>query len=245
MKLKQLIFVLGSFYVGSVLAGPADYVYTPMVEQGEKEIDFKSGTAKQVDGTRTTVNSIGFGYGASEYWFTEVYLKREKSGSDGLSIVEWENKFQLTETGKYPVDIGLITEIEVPMNNNKAPYEFKIGPLFQTDFGKLQLNGNLLFERKFGRNETNEPQSTEFGYQWQAKYRFKPEFEIGMQGMGETGAWNDWNSTSNQNHRFGPAIFGKVKLAPKQAIKYNAALLFGSSQVAPNHTLRLQVEYEF
>jgi hypothetical protein len=245
MKLKQLIFVLGSFYVGSVLAGPADYVYTPMVEQGEKEIDFKSGTAKQVDGTRTTVNSIGFGYGASEYWFTEVYLKREKSGSDGLSIAEWENKFQLTETGKYPVDIGLITEIEVPMNNNKAPYEFKFGPLFQTEFGQLQLNGNLLFERKFGRNETNEPQNTEFGYQWQAKYRFKPEFELGMQGMGETGAWNDWSSASNQNHRFGPAVFGKVKLAPKQAVKYNAALLFGSSQVAPNHTLRLQVEYEF
>ncbi len=245
MKLKQLIFVFGSFYVGSVLAGPADYVYTPMVEQGEKEIDFKSGTAKQLDGTRSTVNSMGFGYGASEYWFTEVYLKREKSGSDGLSIVEWENKFQLTETGKYPVDIGLITEIEVPMNNNKAPYEFKFGPLFQTEFGHVQLNGNLLFERKFGRNETNEPQNTEFGYQWQAKYRFKPEFELGMQGMGETGAWNDWSSTSNQNHRFGPAVFGKVKLAPKQAVKYNAALLFGSSQAAPNHTLRLQVEYEF
>ena len=245
MKLKQLIFVFGSFYVGSVLAGPADYVYTPMVEQGEKEVDFKSGTAKQLDGTRSTVNSMGFGYGASEYWFTEVYLKREKSGSDGLSIVEWENKFQLTETGKYPVDIGLITEIEVPMNNNKAPYEFKFGPLFQTEFGHVQLNGNLLFERKFGRNETNEPQNTEFGYQWQAKYRFKPEFELGMQGMGETGAWNDWSSTSNQNHRFGPAVFGKVKLAPKQAVKYNAALLFGSSQVAPNHTLRLQVEYEF
>jgi len=245
MKLKQLIFVIGSFYVGSVLAGPADYIYTPMVEQGEKEIDFKSGTAKQVDGTRTTVNSIGFGYGATDYWFTEVYVKREKSGSDGLSIVEWENKFQLTETGKYPVDIGLITEIEVPINNNKEPYEFKFGPLFQTEFGRLQLNGNLLFERKFGRNETNEPQNTEFGYQWQAKYRFKPEFELGMQGMGETGAWNDWSSTSNQNHRFGPAVFGKVKLAPKQAVKYNAALLFGSSQAAPNHTLRLQVEYEF
>jgi len=245
MKLKQLICVLGSFYIGSVVAGPADYIYYPKVEQGEKEIDYKSGTSKQADGIRTTVHKIGYGYGATDYWFTEVYVTREKSGSDGLSIVEWENKFQLTETGKYPVDIGLITEIEVPMNNNKAPYEFKIGPLFQTEFGRLQLNGNLLFERKFGRNETNEPQNTEFGYQWQAKYRFKPEFELGMQGIGETGAWNDWSSASTQNHRFGPAVFGKVKLAPKQAIKYNAALLFGSSQVAPNHTLRLQLEYEF
>ena len=245
MKVKYLICVLTSCYIGSVFAGPADYVYTPMVEQGEKEIDFKSGAAKEADGTRTSVNSIGFGYGATDYWFTEVYVKREKSGSDGLSIAEWENKFQLTETGKYAVDIGLITEIEVPMNNNKAPYEFKFGPLFQTEFGKLQLNGNLLFERKFGRNETNEPQNTEFGYQWQAKYRYKPEFELGMQGMGETGAWNHWDSSDNQNHRFGPAVFGKVKLASKQAIKYNAALLFGVSKVSPDHTLRMQVEYEF
>lgn len=245
MKLKHLIYVLGSFYAGNVVAGPADYVYTPMVEQGEKEIDYKSGTAKQADGTRKTVNKIGFGYGATDYWFTEVYVKREKSDSDGLSLIEWENKFQLTETGKYPFDIGLITEIEVPVNNNKEPYELKFGPLFQTEFGRLQLNGNLLFERKFGRNETNEPRNTEFGYQWQAKYRFKPELEIGMQGMGETGAWNSWDSRSMQNHRFGPAVFGKVKFAPKQAIKYNAALLFGSSQVAPDHTLRMQVEYEF
>ncbi len=250
MQLRKTILCLtigasAAVYISNAAAGPADYVYTPTVEQGEKEVDFKFGTAKQPDGTRNTVSSLGFGYGATEYWFTELYLKHEREGSQGLTLAEWENKFQLTETGKYAVDIGLITEIEAPLNNGKAPWEFKIGPLFQTEFGKLQLNGNVLFERKFGPNDADDRHVTEIGYQWQAKYRWKPALEFGAQGMGEMGGWDHWDSANNQNHRVGPAVFGKLALGHKQAIKYNAAWLFGISDAAPNNTFRMQVEYEF
>ncbi len=244
IALSSLV-VSAALYSASAAAGPADYIYMPKVEQGEKEIDFKFGTAKQPDGTRATVSTLGFGYGATDYWFTELYLKREKEGSDGLTLAEWENKFQLTETGKYAVDIGLITEIEAPLNNSKAPWEFKIGPLFQTEFGKLQLNGNVLFERKFGHNDADDKYATEMGYQWQAKYRWIKTLEFGVQGFGELGRWDHWDAASAQNHRAGPAVFGKFALANKRAIKYNAAWLVGLSEVAPNNTLRMQLEYEF
>ena len=95
MQVRQLIAGLSLLYIGSVAAGPADYVYTPNVEQGEKEVDFKYGATNQQDGAHANVTSLGFGYGATEYWFTEVYLKREREGSEGLTIAEWENKFQL------------------------------------------------------------------------------------------------------------------------------------------------------
>ena len=240
-------FLLASFAAVTcnlALAGPADYIFTPIVEEGEKEIDFKFGTAKEQDGTRVNVTSLGFGYGATSYWFTEVYLKREREGSEGLTLAEWENKFQLTETGKYAVDIGLITEIEAPLSNVNAPWEFKIGPLLQTEFGKLQLNGNLLFERKFG-GDNDEKHVTEMGYQWQAKYRLQPSFEFGLQAFGEMGEWNDWAPHDEQNHRIGPAIFGKFAVGEKQKIKYNTAWLLGLSDGAPDNTFRLQVEYEF
>jgi hypothetical protein len=229
-----------------VFAGPADYVYTPAVEYGEREVDLKFGTARQKDGTHAQVTSLGLGYGATEAWFTEIYLKRENEDSDKLTIAEWENKFQLTETGKYPVDAGLITEFEAPVNNANEPYEFRFGPLFQTESGKLQLNGNVLFERKFGHHlDGDDAYITEIGYQWQAKYRWKPVLEFGVQGLGEMGKWNDWNKQNQQLHRIGPAVFGKFALGNRQAIKYNAALLFGASDAAPNHTFRMQVEYEF
>lgn len=240
-KYPAIILCLGAINTGIAFAGPADYVYTPMVEYGEREIDFKFGSARNPDGTSKQVSSLGFGYGATEYWFTELYVKREREGGGKLTLAEWENKFQLTETGKYPVDVGLIVEIEAPVNDGNEPYEFKLGPLFQTDFGKLQLNGNMLFERKF--SGSGGPYTTEFGYQWQAKYRWQPVLEFGVQGFGDMGKWNDWDTSAS--HRIGPAIFGKFTLGNRQAIKYNAAWLLKASNAAPANTLRMQVEYEF
>ncbi len=235
-KLAVLISALSNI----AQAGVADYIYVPAVEYGEKEIDFKTGTAKLQNGDRAQVSSLGFGYGVTEYWFTEVYFKHEREGSETLSIGEWENKFQLTETGKYPVDLGLVVEIEAPLNRNEA-YELKLAPLLQTEFGKVQLNGNVILERTFGPGD----HITELGYQWQAKYRWHPTLEFGLQGLGEVGKWDNWDPSEEQNHRMGPAVFGKIDLGTKQAIKYNAALLFGTSEAAANHTFRMQVEYEF
>lgn len=230
----------------SVIAGPADYVHMPTVEYGEREFDFKYGRSHGANQTKESAASIGFGVGANRSWFTELYLNYEKEGLEGTrwESIEWENKFQLTETGKYPVDLGLLTEIEVPRAHSD-PYEFKWGPLLQTEFGRLQLNGNLLFEHHYRGNESSEPRHTEIAYQWQAKYRWLPAFEYGLQGLGEMGRWNHWSSHNEQNHNVGPAIFGKWDMGGHQAIKYNAAWLFGVSDAAPKHTFRAQIEYEF
>jgi hypothetical protein len=224
-------------------AGPADYIYSPTVEYGEKEIDFKAGTARLGDDPRGSAASIGFGYGAREWWLTEVYLKykRENGTASRFDAIEWENKFQLTETGKYPIDVGFLLEIERPQDRAEG-WEIKWGPLFQTEFGKLQLNANLLFERSV---RVAGPSATRFQYQWQTKYRWLPAFEFGLQGFGEMGQWNRWAATEERSHQAGPAIFGKLALGDHQAIKYNAAWLVGLSKAAPDHALRVQAEYEF
>lgn len=242
MKLNAAILAAtGILCLQAAHAGPADYVYTPTVEAGEKEIDFKFGTADE--DPRNTQGSVGLGYGVNDWWFTEAYVKYAKEGSGGIKYdaFEWENKFQLTETGKYPVDIGFITEIEFPKDNDEGT-ELKLGPLFQTEFGKLQLNGNVLFERHFNAATSS---TTEMGYQWQVKYRWQQNFEYGLQGFGEVGEWNHWESTSDQSHKVGPAIFGKLPAGNHLAIYYNAAWLFGLTDGTPDNTFRAQVELEF
>ena len=229
------------------LAGPSDYVYVPSVEYGEREIDFKYGTWKlKEEPVRKTAASLGFGYGVTQWWFTEAYLKYAKNSGERTKYdaFEWENKFQLTEPNQYFVDLGLITEIEIPRERREEGYEFKIGPLFQGDAGAIRWNANLLFERVF-RGRSEEPRVTEIGYQLQAKYSLSPTFEIGAQAFGEMGKWDHWEPASEQNHRAGPAIFGKVKLGGREAIRYNAAWLHGVSSAAPRNTFRLQAEYEF
>ncbi len=238
------VAALASLCLQQAVAGPADYVYTPTVEYGERELDFKFGTAREPGEDRETAASIGFGVGATPFWFTELYAKFERvgGGATKLEAVEWENKFQLTEPGEYPVDVGLIVELERPQDHDEG-WEVKLGPLFQADLTtRLQANVNVLFERHFNAAEKSE---TELGYQWQLKYRWQPTFEFGVQGFGEVGEWNDWEAADEQGHNAGPAVFGKLPLGDHQAIKYNAAYLIGLSDHAADHTLRLQAEYEF
>lgn len=233
--------VLVSLSACAALAGPADYVYTPAVAMGEREFGIKYGAASLAG----NVAAVGVGSGISESWFAEVYLKRERIGNQEATLAEFENKFQLTETGKYAVDIGLLAELEAPLSG-LAPWELRVGPLFEKGYGKLQINGNLFFERAFGRaDESGVPFCTNLAYQYQLKYRWKSVIEFGIQGLGEVGKWDNWSRRDEQNHRIGPAVFGKIALGHRQAIKYNAAWLFGASAAAPNHTLRTQLEYEF
>jgi len=228
---------------GPLYAAPSDYVYLPSVSYGERELDFKAGSARNSGEPSQSAGSLGFGYGATQRWFTEIYSKYERVQGEGqrFDAWEWENKFQLTEAGEYPVDLGFIMELERPQDRSEG-YEMRFGPLFQTEFGRLQLNLNLLVERHF---HAASPTETEFGYQWQAKYRWQPRLEYGLQGFGEVAKWNHWGPADTQTHRVGPAVFGKMAMGDRHAIRYNAAWLFAVSEGAPAHTFRMQVEYEF
>ena len=224
--------------------GASDYVYTPTVTEGEKEIDFKLGTAKARDGSRTSATSLGLGYGVNSFWFTEVYVKakRESPGSWSYDALEWENKFLVTETGKYPVDVGLIVELERPRNRAEG-YELRFGPLFQTELTRsVVANLNVLFGKNY---RTATPAPTELGYQWQLKYRWKPEFEVGAQGFGRLGPLQNWLPRDQQEHKLGPAVFGKIRLDGRSSIRYNAAWLIGANNNTARNTFRLQTEYEF
>ena len=245
IKAGALTVLVSTVFVPTVvMAGPSSYIYSPIVEEGEREVDFKAGTAKMKDGTRETQYSLGLGWGVNSRWFTELYAKWHKEPGDRISFDawEWENKFQLTETGKYPVDVGFLIEIERPRDRSEG-YEYKWGPLFQADIGSnVQANFNVLVEKHI---RTSAPSRAELGYQWQVKYRWRPEFEFGLQGYGDVGPWNHWEPREDQPHVAGPALFGKLHVGQKQVIKYNAGLLFGLTSAAPRNTLRLQAEYEF
>jgi hypothetical protein len=223
-------------------AGPDDYVAMPAVEYGEREIELRFGTASGVDDApRASAASIAFGYGVTPWWATEIYGKWHRNGSTSFDAIEWENRFQLTEPGQYFVDLGLLIEIERPRDRAEG-YELRIGPLLQKDVGPVQTNFNVLLERHY---RASEPEVTELGYQWQVKYRWREAFEFGAQGFGDVGKWNDWDSVKAQEHIAGPAIFGKLDLGGRQAIKYDAAVLFKLSDAASRQTLRAQIEYEF
>lgn len=229
-------------------AGVEDYIRESSVEYGEREIDFKAGSARLKDargGGRESAAAIGLGWGVTQHWFTEAYVKYEKNPGERTKYDawEWENRFQLTEPNQYFVDVGLHTEIEVPRDRNEG-YEISFGPLFHFDTGSVRWNANPVFE-KVVRSREEGPHPTELGYQLQARYAVRPNFDVGFQAFGTMGKWDHWEPGKEQEHKIGPAVVGKVKLGGRETVKYNAAWLFGVSDAAPRNTLRMQVEYEF
>lgn len=224
-------------------AAPNDYVRTPAVVEGEREVDFKWGAARLRDGSSATATSLGLGLGVTSSWFTELYGKwhREPGSAGGFDAWEWENRFQVLETGRYPIDLGFLLEIERPKARAEG-YELTYGPLLQSEWNAWQGNLNVLFQRHVRASETFD---TELLYQWQAKYRGAQAIEWGVQGFGSVGQWDHWSPSPEQQHQLGPALFGKVRVGAGKAISYNAALLFGVTHATPRSALRVQAEFEF
>jgi hypothetical protein len=233
--LAMLMFAHGA------LAGPDESIATTYADEGLRQIDFKFGSIAQSSQARLSAATFGFGYGLTEHWFSEIYVSYERTGSDGTHVdaYSWQNSFLLTN-GQYPMDVGLYTEIEHPQDRSEG-YEITFGPLLQTEFGLIKLNAALLFQRNYRADFSNPIQ---LHYQWQLKRRWMPGLEFGLQGFGELGQWDHWAPRSEQSHRLGPAIFGKM-LFDGQQLNYNAAILIDASDSRHSTTFRTQVVFGF
>lgn len=224
-------------------ANPAVYVATPAITQGEREVEAVFGAERAHDGSSATGLALRFGYGVNARWSSELVVKAHReSGADfGFDAWEIENRFALSEPGRYPVDLGLLIEVERPQDRSEG-YELRYGPLLQSQWGSVQGNLNLLFERHL---QAAAPPVTEFGYQWQVRWRQNPALDWGAQGFGETGPWRHWSEHGEQSHQLGPALFGRITLVPGTALKYDVALLVGTGGNAARHAMRARLEYEF
>ncbi|MEO6065908.1 MAG: hypothetical protein ABIP49_09050, partial [Lysobacterales bacterium] len=155
-----------------------------------------------------------------------------------FEALEWENIFQLTEQGQYWVDVGLFVKYEWVLADG-VPDEFVIGPMFQKDIGRTQANFNLLFERGVGHGAGNE---VELDYRAQLRWRGNPLHEFGLQAFGGFGDVSELGSETS--HSVGPAIFGATSLGGGKKLAYDAAVLVGLTDSAPDLTLRFEIEYE-
>lgn len=227
---------------GESFAGPADYVYRAYDNAGQRLVALYAGSTAIEDEPRASSASLAFGYGFNESWFSNLYVEyaRENGNDTKFEGVEWQNIFRLTH-GQYPVDVGLFTELARPQARDGG-YALTFGPLFETEFGRTQLNFNLLLSRSYRAAGDN---PIKLGYQWQVRHHWKRLFEPGLQGFGDMGQWNHWDTKRDQSHRFGPALFGTYVLDDRRAIQYNVAYLFETTNARLQNTIRLQTVFEF
>lgn len=232
----------------AVLAAPPPeagaYLLQPTVTQGEREIDLYGGVASAGRAAAHENDAaLAFGYAASDHWFTELAVRyRQAAAGTVLDAVEWENVLALAEPGEWAVDTAVAVEVESAHNAGEGLL-VRTGPLLQKEFGRLQVNFNLLAGRHFTGAQFP---ARQFEYQGQVKFRYSQPFEFGLQSFGGVSSpTSGWAAYSAQVHRVGPAVFGRIVQPGERSISYNAALLFGTTAASPDRTLRFQLEYEF
>lgn len=249
---------------GTALASPAESVITPDIEKGEREFESAYGTDRNKDGKYSSGLELSFGAGVTDRWATEigVEFEREPGGSMKYGGLEWENRFGLIIDEEAPVTLSLLLGFERPREREEG-WSSTLGLLSETKIGRFLLNANLLLERNWdvraeedGEHEDgdedeahelgddDDESGTLLGYQWQLLYRHAHSLYYGVQGMGELGKWNDWAPHGDQEHKLGPAIFGRLKTAGGQRLNYDVGLLFGLTDGTPDYTLRFKLEYE-
>lgn len=222
-----------------VFAGAADTVYAPVVEQGETEFEFRGGWRDFDRAPDEHAFVFDVGYGVTNWWRTEAVLEyaAEDGNRGALEGWEWENVFVLTEQGKHWADVGLFAEYEHSFAD--GPDEIEIGPMFQKEVGPAVANLNLFFAHEVGHGAGGD---TDLDYSWQVKWRGNEALEFGVQGFGGLGTVDHLGD--GDSHILGPALFGVKRLPGGDKFAYNAAVLGGINQAAPDVTVRFQLEYE-
>lgn len=239
-----LIWSLG-IVIFSADASATKKVYSPYVEKGELELEARGNVnfddRDDVDNTQTQKYAIG--YGVTRYWFTELYGEIEKEYNDdgedldfAFTEVEWENKFQLTPKGKYPVDLGFLLEYAVSVED-KHPDNLEWALLVGKEIGKTEHYANFKFEHTVGGGREHE---TEAGFAWSSRYRLAKFLEPGFEYHAEFGGLHEGKSFNEQSHQTGPVFYGKIG-----NVRYDIGYLFGISDAVPDGMLKWMLEYEY
>lgn len=239
------VFIGGSFAANEAHASSAN-VYSPYVEKGELEIEYKGTLTFDDDPTMDNQqkDKLAIGYGVTDYLAVELYGEWKKSPgrSRYFEATEIEARFQLTEPNEHWADLGFLVEFERPDNNANAS-KVGFGPLIAKDCGNQTTTANLIFESEVGDKATG---SLEFEYALQHRWRLDEAFEPAIEVFGEFGEITNLMPFAHGEHKAGPAVQGKFRnvFGLPGAVKYDVGYLVGLTGDTAEGTLKTVLEYE-
>jgi high-affinity iron transporter len=225
---------------GGSKAWALDKIYSPIVEQGEWELEYSG--SRSFDGERAKNNvqshEIEIGYGF-HHWKPELTGEFEKEPDESLimSSLAFENVFQFFDQGEKWLDAGLLATYVQSLEHGKAPNALEVKLLMEKQDGKFLHRTNIGMEQEIGSKATGGPDLT---FQWSSRYRYSPRFEPGFEIQSDLGRSDEISTYSTQEHYIGPAVYGSIV----PGLKYEVAYLAGVSNAAANSAVRLLLEYE-
>lgn len=243
--LAGIFFVVLAAGIPRADAHAKDYLVTQdyyTAKKGEFEVsfwnDFNFAEADN-DDTYNSKHQVELEYGILDHLqlaYYEVYTwDRAKDWErDEFKI---EAKARLAEAGQWPVDIALYTEYANPNGSrdvNSDEIENKV--ICSRDFGKWNLTGNFIFEKKL-----NEGTPWEYEYTAGLSYAVSARTRLGLevkQGLGDS---EDFAFDETQPLYLVPGIY--MSITPHIRLLFGPA--FGLTKASDDLQLHSLVEVEF
>ncbi len=231
--------ILGVAFSMSSTAGASHKIYSPAVEEGEWELEWRghvtSDDRSGFDDRQRLIFEAGYGWTAT--WFASLFAEVEKDTVDGSYEVEalaWENIYMLGSPGQYWLDAAVYGEIELALEDG-VPNKFEGKLLLEKALRRTLNTLNLNIEKETGDNAEDE---VELEYAWRTKWRWKPVFEPAIEVYGNT------EGAPQRIAEFGPVVGGQYRLGRGKLV-YDFGILFGTTNAGADRTLKWALEYEY
>lgn len=221
-----------------VAAFAAPTITSPYVSEGEAAVEFKGGYEfgddDADDDSWETEASVS--YGVTSFWETKLAIEAEGAEDEDteFSKLAFENKFQLAPKGALFIDPGL--KIEYARNLEGGPDEIEAKLLLSKPVGDFSNMANFGIAREVGEDSEDD---FSYSLSYGLAYAWTEDFQLGVEWYSDFGDFD--NDFDEQGHQFGPVAYGDIV----EGLEYEAGLLFGVSDAAPDFALKAVLEYEF
>lgn len=217
-------------------AEPGYYLVTPYDQAGRLGAELRYWTVKPPGEKATLWPELGLSWGVDTRWTTRLLAswEGETLGGARLETWNWINEFLLTQ-GEQPYDLAL--HAQLVRNREDHSHALELGPVWQTDLGRLKLNANAFWEYDSDKRDTR------LKLQWRAIYRLAPGWRAGVEGFSELGKWNDWAPGRRQSHRAGPALLATLWDEGLDTVTLNAAYLWGKTYGRRGDMFTMQLQW--
>jgi hypothetical protein len=244
-----LAAVLGAALAAAVLAPPRGAeahhkVYSPHVTKGEFALENRGHVTFDDEDSKDDAQRHIFEveYSVTDWYHTALFadLRKRSGGPLRYDATAWENIFELSEPGKWWVDVGAYLEYKWAEDDDD-PDKIEAKLLFEKTLGALRNRFNFTFEEELG-SEGDE--SFKLEYAWQTKWKTGTPIQVGFEAFGELGEIRDIKPLEDQEHQLGPVLWGELEVGERSKIELQLGWLFGLTDATPDGTLKWIVEYE-
>lgn len=222
-----------------VLAVPAQakkMVYSPVVAEGEKEVEYYVDWGEGADGVDVVGHELSVEYAFAPRDQIALYGVWSDSGGQVdfvKSNLEWIH--QVTEQGAHAWDFG--TYLEYQVHETGSPSTIEVKALLEHTFPHTTLTLNPLLEKDIGPN----PPGVEVGYgaRWALRHWREATPALELYGdLGEVEDLKDWPETSQL---LGPVV--DLKLG--HHLSWQVGALFGLTRDSDDVRIKSQIAWEW